>query len=191
LSSVALPSPLWTRPPRRLGGVRPPRAGPPTQRLGSTVRRTRRSRSRLRERGLSGRSGRSFPCASAPLRPSARSARARRAHLRLRGRGTSRRGSSARHRRYVSVGVLKPSERLNFDRGAHDQPLQPDGVRWLAAIRPPILGSAESERGHPPPVSQPLERAVAGFRFVDSPRLPPRDERDDDCYEVHGSLVPH
>src|SRR5262249_7619440 len=118
LSAFALPTPFRTRPLRRLGGDGVPLAALPARPPVPTVRRRRRSRSRPRGRGSCARSGRASPAASAARRPSAHVARARCAHLRLRVGERFRRGSSARTRRYVGAGVLRPSERLNVARGA-------------------------------------------------------------------------
>ena len=61
-----------------------------------------------------GRSGRSFPLASAPRRPNAPAARRAVRSRRAACEDTSRRGSSARHRRYDRAPTVETSERLNF-----------------------------------------------------------------------------
>src|SRR5262245_6241307 len=85
-----------TRRPRRHGAGSPARRPPRReQRLGPTRRRRRRNRSRPRERGSCGRSGRASRRGSAPPLPSALVVLGRHAHV-LRPAGeTSRRGSSA------------------------------------------------------------------------------------------------
>ena len=182
------------RPARR--GVRPPR---------STAPRRRRSRSRPRERGWLDRSGRAFPLASAPRRPSVPAARTRRALWRRRGRDRFRRGSSACRRSYgrgAYVGNVRTSEvcarapcasgRRAWRRRARDG-LPPCVRRGRAPPRP--RGSSGLRRRAPrraAPRRSALRRACAPrsgrarrapsppsrpLRAPRTPRAPPRSPR--------------
>ena len=194
--------PSRTGPPRRCGSDRAGRALPRAPRHGPRGSKTKKQISSsgtwIERSKLTG----SAP-ASAPRRPSAPAARGRRALPPGHGRGRSRRGSSARPRRYDRRRAAETSERLNFAppavlsaaggrarcasarrawRRCASGGWRPSARRGTARRRPPVrsaLGDQSATRcsaGVSPPRAC-ARRSSRARRAPARPRWPPRAAR--------------